>query len=215
MFPQELDGAKVLYHTPKDDFGEIYYTTGEIAEYVKYLAICQYADKTDEYYLFQCNEDFEVVGDSPWESIEQCMAVGNSSYGYEVMWIEAENTLYPLNRYDVKPIIEYINSLDELPDDFEIRVKEPHLWIEIMGCNEVTREKLLEIVESFSYFDNMVQSLFEENAKKHPDKKPYFFEPSHIEISRYEVRIGYQATNVNSEYVAVFRKYDGEWRLEV
>ena len=40
MFPKILDGADVLYYTPYDNFGEIYWDNGEIAHYVKYLAIC-------------------------------------------------------------------------------------------------------------------------------------------------------------------------------
>ena len=42
MFPKILDGADVLYYTPYDNFGEIYWDNGEIAHYVKYLAICVY-----------------------------------------------------------------------------------------------------------------------------------------------------------------------------
>ena len=89
MFPKILDGAKVLYYTPKDSYGEIHYTTGEVAEYVNYLAICQYSSAKEEYYLFRCNEEFEVVGDSVWNSIDECMAVANSSYDGTILWITA------------------------------------------------------------------------------------------------------------------------------
>lgn len=90
MFPKILDGAKVLYHTPKDSYGEIYYTTGELAEFVKYLAICQYPNAKEEYYLFRCNEECEVVGDSVWESIDKCMAIANSTHGGNILWITAK-----------------------------------------------------------------------------------------------------------------------------
>ena len=47
MFPKILDGADVLYYTPYDNFGEIYWDNGEIAHYVKYLAICVYPNKNN------------------------------------------------------------------------------------------------------------------------------------------------------------------------
>ena len=33
MFPIELDGARVLYYTPQDDYGAIEYPNGEVADY--------------------------------------------------------------------------------------------------------------------------------------------------------------------------------------
>lgn len=88
MFPRILDGAEVLYYTSYDDFGEIYWDTGEIAHYVKYLAICKYSNTDNEFYLFRCDEKYEVVGDSPWDSIEMCMSVANSSHRGHIIWIE-------------------------------------------------------------------------------------------------------------------------------
>ena len=32
MFPTELDNAKVLYYTPRDDYGAITYPSGEVAD---------------------------------------------------------------------------------------------------------------------------------------------------------------------------------------
>ncbi len=90
MFPKILDGAEVLYYTPYDNFGEIYWDNGEIAHYVKYLAICEYPNKNNEFYLFRCDEQYDVVGDSPWDSIEMCMAVANTSYGGQIIWIKNE-----------------------------------------------------------------------------------------------------------------------------
>lgn len=90
MFPKTLDGAKVIYYTPKDDYGEIYYSTGEIASYIKYLAICKYSDDCEDYYLFKCDEDYEVISDSVWDSIDKCMGISNSSYGGNILWIKTE-----------------------------------------------------------------------------------------------------------------------------
>ena len=90
MFPDMLDGAQVLYYTPYDDFGEIYWDNGEPAHYVKYLAICKYPNKNNECYLFRCNEEHEVVGDSPWDSVVMCMSVANSSHGGRIIWIKKD-----------------------------------------------------------------------------------------------------------------------------
>ena len=57
-FPKLLDNASILYHTPENCFGEIYYTTGEPAEQIRYLAIYKYENDTS-YYLFGCNADQE------------------------------------------------------------------------------------------------------------------------------------------------------------
>ena len=85
-----LDGAEVVYYTPYDNFGEIYWDNGEIAHYVKYLAICVYPNKNNEFYLFCCDEQYDVVGDSLWDSIEMCMAVANTSHGGQIIWIKNE-----------------------------------------------------------------------------------------------------------------------------
>ena len=70
MFPIELDGAIVLYYTLQDDYGYIIFPNGEIADYYRYLAICQYP-KDDRYYLFCCDEKYEVVNDTLHDSIEE------------------------------------------------------------------------------------------------------------------------------------------------
>lgn len=79
MFQNTLDNAKVLY-----------YTDGNVADYIKYLAICKYQNRKEEYYLFRCDENFEVVGDSVWNSIEECMGVANASYNGNIIWIEVK-----------------------------------------------------------------------------------------------------------------------------
>ncbi len=60
MFPIKLDGAIVLYYTLQDDYGYSIFPNGEIADYYRYLAICKYS-KDDKYYLFCCDENYEVV----------------------------------------------------------------------------------------------------------------------------------------------------------
>ena len=88
MLPIELDGARVLYYTPQDNYAAIKYPNGEIADYYHYLAICKYP-KDDAYYLFCCNERYEVVCDWLDSSIEDCMKLA-ASYKENIIWNEAE-----------------------------------------------------------------------------------------------------------------------------
>lgn len=90
MFPKILDGAEVLYYTPNNNYGEVYWDNGEIAHYIKYLAICKYPNRDDEFYLFCCDECYDVVADSLWNSIEMCMSAANSSNGNQILWIKNE-----------------------------------------------------------------------------------------------------------------------------
>ncbi|MBE6790622.1 MAG: hypothetical protein E7535_05460 [Ruminococcaceae bacterium] len=85
-FPKILDGARVLYYTQQDYYGTVRYTTGEIAEYIRYLVICKY-EKDAQYYLFGCNAEYEVVSDFPSVSVEQCMLIAENSYERDVSWI--------------------------------------------------------------------------------------------------------------------------------
>ena len=71
IFPDELDNARVLFYTPKGDYGKMYYDNGEIAACFSYLAICKYDDDRNHdkgYYLFYCNENKEVETDDFWHS---------------------------------------------------------------------------------------------------------------------------------------------------
>ena len=90
MFPIELDNAKVLYYTPEDNYGTINYPNGEIADCYRYLAICTYSD-SKEYYLFCCNENFEVVNDWLDNSVEDCMRIAASSYKENIIWIQTHD----------------------------------------------------------------------------------------------------------------------------
>ncbi len=65
----------------------------------KFLSLKFYGERPNEYrvfyangeiYLFRCDGQYEVVGDSLWESIEICMGVANSSHGGEILWIKNE-----------------------------------------------------------------------------------------------------------------------------
>ena len=85
-FPKMLDNARVLYYTSEGCYGGVHYTTGELVENICYLAICRYEDDTS-FYLFGCNTDYEVVSDSPWMSVEECMRIAEDSYDCAISWI--------------------------------------------------------------------------------------------------------------------------------
>ena len=87
MFPDILDGAKVLFFTSKDDYGVMLDTDGNEVAHFKYLAICKY-DNSEGYCLFKCNEEYEVESDSLWDTIEICMSVASDSYNKEIIWLE-------------------------------------------------------------------------------------------------------------------------------
>ena len=72
IFPDTLDNATVLYFTPKGDYGDLFNEDGTAAAHFSYLAICKY-DGDSGFYLFKCNENFEVETDDLFNTIEECM----------------------------------------------------------------------------------------------------------------------------------------------
>lgn len=87
MFPDKLDGAKVIMHTPEGDYGSSPSWDGEKLERIAFVAICKY-DRENCYYLFHCNADFEVLSDFSWFSVEECKRIAANSYGIrEDSWI--------------------------------------------------------------------------------------------------------------------------------
>ncbi len=90
MFPSVLDNAKVLYYTSKDNYGVIRWPDGETADAYGYLAICKY-ENDENYYLFCCDANYEVVTDAAWESIEKCIQVA-SAYKENIAWIKMTDT---------------------------------------------------------------------------------------------------------------------------
>ena len=88
MFPIKLDGAIVLYYTSKDDYGYSIFPNGVIADHYRYLAICKYS-KDDKYYLFCCDENYEVVSDTLHDSVDECMATA-LQYEENIVWNKAQ-----------------------------------------------------------------------------------------------------------------------------
>lgn len=89
-FPKTLDGARVVYYTPEKHYGEIYDANGEAVGSIRYFAICEYSDYLGRYYLFGCDENYEVVDDTLWDSIDECMKAADSSCNENISWIKAE-----------------------------------------------------------------------------------------------------------------------------
>lgn len=86
IFPNQLDNANVLLYTDKGDYGTVDYTDGRIHQYVQYLAICSYPDALG-YYLFFCNDNYDVITDDFCDSIEQCKEIANSRKK-DIVWKE-------------------------------------------------------------------------------------------------------------------------------
>lgn len=85
VFPRELDGAKVLFHTPRGNYGASRYTNGKIADHYLYFAICKY-ENDNQYYLFCCGENYQVASDYLIDSIEECKEAAASLYKGSIVW---------------------------------------------------------------------------------------------------------------------------------
>ena len=75
MFPDYLDGAKVLEYTGKEHFGifiDYDDDNNPIEKEICYFAICKYEDSpygSDSYYLFGCDSQYDVITDHASSSI--------------------------------------------------------------------------------------------------------------------------------------------------
>lgn len=84
---KELDGAKVLKFTETDYFGSIEYEDGENKD-ILILAICNYDNKEEEYYLFACDKEFNILGDTVHSSVEESMNFAKEYYEKEkINWL--------------------------------------------------------------------------------------------------------------------------------
>ena len=82
----EIDGAKVIKYTHTGSFGYVEWNDGEEKE-IRILAICNYDDK-EECYLFACDEQLNVLGDTLHDSIEDAMKAAKDIYEQEVInWL--------------------------------------------------------------------------------------------------------------------------------
>lgn len=115
-FPDTLDNAKVLFYTPKGNYGDLFYDDGTIAASFSYLAICKYPGDSG-FYLFMCNENYEVETDNLFNSINECMGtkpVGSTDSG-EISWISKTDEIYSNYQLSVE-ITFYFGQRKNLPN---------------------------------------------------------------------------------------------------
>ena len=92
--PAEIDGSvTVLYtriddrHTPTDD--SRHYAGGQLTPPPAALAICRYED-ADAFYLFGCDESWEVITDSCHLSLDEAKHQAEREYkGVSATWENA------------------------------------------------------------------------------------------------------------------------------
>ena len=80
MFPDYLDGAKVLEYTDRGHYGFVTDFNEDdlpIEKEICYYAIAQYENDTDSFYAFSCDESFEVFGDACLRTLEMCKNCAN------------------------------------------------------------------------------------------------------------------------------------------
>ena len=70
MFPNELNGAEVLYYTEKADFGELE-EEGKNARAIAYLAIAR-KPGDPALYLMLCDAEYSVIADHSFPAVEWC-----------------------------------------------------------------------------------------------------------------------------------------------
>ena len=88
MFPDQLDGANVLLYTDRGSYGAVADSGGGEGWPVVYLAVCAYPGDGGVY-LFLCGDGYEVITDSLYTSVEECL----SARGQGVTWRKKEEFL--------------------------------------------------------------------------------------------------------------------------
>ncbi|MEW9122686.1 MAG: hypothetical protein AB2421_08230 [Thermotaleaceae bacterium] len=85
MIPDELDGAKVIKYT-SNSLSNIFGTVRIINDKKEIIdeisitakAICKY-EGSNEYYLFSCDLNWEVIGDFDCDSLKEAMEIAYNS----------------------------------------------------------------------------------------------------------------------------------------
>ena len=81
-FPEFLNGLTTLYYSVDDDFCE--YAVCSEPENTVILAICK--DKSS-YYLLRCDENFDVLVNSEFKSVEDCKQEAERIYDTYIQWV--------------------------------------------------------------------------------------------------------------------------------
>ena len=87
MFPEELDGAKVLHFTDKADFG-VLEEEGQRDRTISYLAIAQKSGDP-AYYLILCDAAYAVIADHRFPAVAWCKTMAEMRYP-DIVWNEME-----------------------------------------------------------------------------------------------------------------------------
>ena len=78
MFPDYLDGAKVLEYTQRGNFAVTVDPWDDVnpgtAKEICYVAICQF-EGSNSFNVFWCDEDYHVLQDWLWDSIAECKQI--------------------------------------------------------------------------------------------------------------------------------------------
>lgn len=85
MFPNELNGAEVLYYTEKADFGELE-EEGKNARAIAYLAIAR-KPGDQAFYLMLCDAEYSVIADHSFPAVEWCKTMAGIRYP-DITWHE-------------------------------------------------------------------------------------------------------------------------------
>ena len=118
MFPNYLDGARVRYYTNEDHFGIVDYNNGEKIIPIHYLAICSYANEQG-FYLFFCDEKYNVVSDYFFDSVEECKEVAKKSKE-NIEWIQKTDSTAEFTFEAIKVLL--LKSIDEYDCEAELRI---------------------------------------------------------------------------------------------
>jgi len=118
MFPNYLDGARVRYYTNEDHFGIVDYNNGEKIIPIHYLAICSYANEQG-FYLFFCDEKYNVVSDYFFDSVEECKEVAKKSKE-NIDWIQKTDSTAEFTFEEIKTLL--LKSIDEYDCEAELRI---------------------------------------------------------------------------------------------
>ena len=80
-----LDGAAILKLSSFNIYGTVTDETGKETQ-ITYIALCRYEGKS-EVYIFDCDEELNVIGDTIHDSFEEAIEVVKNSYkGQEIIW---------------------------------------------------------------------------------------------------------------------------------
>ena len=89
--PTELDGAKVILYIDNNATNNLGFIQFEDhIETITSLVIAKYEGSND-YYIFDCDINWNVIGDTVHSSLEEALECVNNSYDIEeFLWIKAE-----------------------------------------------------------------------------------------------------------------------------